>query len=99
MVTHIVMWNVKDEAEGMTKHEIIEKMVRDLKGLKNDIAEIASIDAGADFNGSPAAYDVALYSTFPSKDALAAYQAHPAHVKVAGFIKSVVCDRAVVDYE
>ena len=47
----------------------------------------------------PCAADVALYSEFASWDALAAYQQHPAHLKVAGFVQEIRLERHVVDYE
>lgn len=47
----------------------------------------------------PCAADVALYSEFASWDDLAAYQQHPAHLKVAGFVQEIRLERHVVDYE
>lgn len=47
----------------------------------------------------PCAADVALYSEFANWDALAAYQQHPAHLKVAGFVQEIRLERHVVDYE
>lgn len=94
MIKHIVMWKLKDKND-----ETLNKMKNDLEGLKDKISEIKEIEVGIDFNGSDAAYDVVLYSVFESKEDLDAYQTHPEHVKAGVFIKSVVSNRVVVDYE
>jgi len=98
MIKHIVFWRVKDGFENQTKSEIIEHIVKIITELKAHIPEIVNIEVGKDFNGSPQAFDVALYSEFRSKEDLNTYQNHPEHQKVAQYIKSVAVERAVVDY-
>lgn len=98
MVKHIVFWNVS-ASDKATKEENMNHIKEILLALPKHIKEINEIEVGFDFNGSPAAFDVALYSTFDSKAGLEAYQVHPEHVKVAEFVKSVATARAVVDYE
>ncbi len=92
MVKHIVFWTFESEA-------ICAEVKRMLEGLPAQISEIIELEAGLDFNGSDAAFDVALYTSFASKEALQAYQVHPAHIEVATFIKARAQKRAVVDYE
>lgn len=99
MIKHIVMWKLKDYAWGAGKTDNIRKMKSLLEALKGSISEIKRIEVGVNVIPSEAAYDVVLYSEFDSLDALAAYQKHPEHVKVGAFIKEVVIDRRVVDYE
>ncbi len=99
MVKHVVMWNLKDNAEGVSKEENIAKLKKELLDLKEKIAEIIVIEVGVNFNSSDAAYDVVLYSEFESKEALATYQKHPDHVKVAQFVGQIVEERVVVDYD
>ncbi len=99
MIKHIVLWKLKDQIEGTSKIENALKIITQLEDLKNHIPEIVQIEAGRNFNSSEVAYDVALYSTFVSKEDLEKYQQHPDHVKVASFINSVVDERVVVDYE
>ena len=43
--------------------------------------------------------DVVLYSEFPDPAALKFYAAHPLHQAVVAFIKEVISERYVVDYE
>ncbi|NLW89454.1 MAG: Dabb family protein [Clostridiaceae bacterium] len=99
MVVHIVMWTLKDFAEGRTKEENAVLLQKRLEELKNSIPEIKHIEAGRNFNNSPAAYDVVLYSEFSDKEGLAAYQIHPEHQKVAALVGAVTESRAVTDYE
>ncbi|OFI05836.1 stress responsive A/B barrel domain protein [Clostridium acetireducens DSM 10703] len=99
MIKHIVMWKLKDTAEGSTKIENAKKIKNDLELLKGVIAELYSIEVGIDINKSEAAYDLVLYSEFKDQKSLDIYQNHPEHLKVAGFVKKVSENRIVVDYE
>jgi hypothetical protein len=99
MVKHIVMWKLKETAEGKTKEENAKIMVDMIHSLKESVPVVVDIEAGIDFNQSEAAYDVALYSVFNNKEALHIYQEHPEHLKVAEFINKVRESRVVVDYE
>ena len=44
-------------------------------------------------------WDVALVADFADRAGLDAYQTHPDHQAVAGYIRSVVSDRVAVDFE
>lgn len=99
MIKHIVMWRLKEQAEGATKEENAQKMKQMLEALKGMISEIVQIEVGINRLESPAAYDVVLYSEFTSLEGLNAYQIHPEHEKCKEFIGKIVSDRAVVDYE
>jgi hypothetical protein len=98
MIKHIVMWKLKDYAEGSTKEENAVKIKKDLESLKNSIPLVRRIEVGINMLRSDAAYDVALYSEFDDEKDLDSYQKHPAHVKVADFIAKVREDRVVADY-
>ena len=77
MVKHIVMWKLKEEAEGKTKKENAEIIKSSLEGLKNKISEIVEIEVGINWNDSDAAYDVVLYSVFNTREDLDSYQVNP----------------------
>lgn len=99
MIKHVVMWKLKDEAEGndkLTNREIIKEKLYE---LKQTIEQIDSLEVGYNVNPSDAAFDVALITTHVDKEALSAYVAHPRHKQVAEFIGKVVEDRKVVDFE
>jgi hypothetical protein len=98
MVKHIVIWKLKDEAEGATKAENLKKIKAGLEALKGKVPMLKHIEVGINFEQS-AGCDVALYSEFATKADLEAYQVHPDHVAIASFIRSVVAARTVADYE
>jgi hypothetical protein len=99
MIKHIVMWRLKDEAAGATKEGNALKLKDALESLKGKIESLKAAEVGINFNPSPAAFDVVLYSEFEDQDGLNAYQNHPEHVKIADFVGEIRTDRAVVDYE
>ena len=98
MITHIVCWRVKS-TDSASKEENMERIKEILEALSTKIDELITLEVGVNFNDSPAAYDVSLYTTFNTKEDLEAYQIHPDHVKAASFVKSVVTERVVVDYK
>ena len=97
MVRHIVMWNYKDgfsDAENkenaLKVKSILENLINCIDGIiemKVYINELASSNR-----------DIILNSLFESEEALAAYIVHPEHKKAGEFVRSVVQDRACVDY-
>jgi len=95
MIKHIVMWKFKDEVAEADKLE----MKRQLESLKGVVPTLIDIEIGMDVVGSDASKDMVLYSEFNSLDDLKAYAEHPEHLKVVSFVKPLVCERAVVDYE
>jgi hypothetical protein len=99
MITHIVQWKVKDQADGLDKTSILEKIRTDLEALPERIDEIISLQVGLNQKPSEAASDVVLLSTFGDWQDLERYQVHPAHVAVASYLKTVVTERRVVDFE
>lgn len=99
MIKHIVFWRLKDEALGATKAENAQRIKREAEALVGLVPGVMQLEVGLDIEGSDAAWDVALYSEFDSREDLDAYQKHPAHVAVAKLIGEMRSDRAVVDYE
>lgn len=99
MITHIVCWRVKEQAEGLGKSEILDRMKSELEALNGQIPEIISLSVGLNEKPGDAASDVVLMSTFADWDALKRYVDHPAHQAVVGFVSRVVRERRVVDFE
>jgi hypothetical protein len=67
MVKHLVMWKMKPTADSRSGLENAKILVQKLNDLKNIIPFAVAIEAGIDFNKSPAACDVGLYSAFNTK--------------------------------
>ncbi|AYE33509.1 Dabb family protein [Clostridium septicum] len=98
MIKHIVMWKLKDNAEGenkITNANKIKKLIEDLKEL---ISEIKFIEVGINIKEGSQAYDIVLNSEFSSLEDLDSYQKNKKHLEVAKFISKVSEERAVVDY-
>ena len=94
MIVHIVMFDFKKEnkAENIAKTKVM------LEALVEKIEPLLSMEVGIDFNGSERAMDLSLISTFETKEGLAEYAVHPAHLEVVAFIKEVTELSKVVDY-
>jgi hypothetical protein len=99
MITHIVMWKLKDEAEGADKKSNALKIKSMLEALIGKIECIDYLEVGVNINTSDSAYDAALYTKFKDLIALEEYQNHPEHKKVSEFVGKVRKARTVVDYE
>jgi len=97
MVKHIVMWKLKDFAEGRSREENIQYIKSMLEALPNVIEEIKFIEVGANINDDRT-YDAVLYSEFETVEDLAAYQKHPEHKKVSEYVGKVREGRIVGDY-
>lgn len=98
MLKHIVLFKLKDHAEGASKEQNAKRMIEMLHALRGVIPQIRLLEAGANVAPAVGAYDVAIYSEFRDEQDLAAYAQHPEHLKVVEFVKKIVENRVVVDY-
>ncbi len=101
MIRHVVMWRLKDEAEGATKEKNAEKMKLILEGLKTNIDEIKNVEVGININADEdddMAYDVVLISDFETELDFTMYTRNAHHKKAKDFIDSVIEQRLFVDY-
>jgi quinol monooxygenase YgiN len=93
------MWKLSaGPPRGSGRHDF-ERIRSELESLVGTVREIEELRVGANVNPSDAAFDVVLETAFASREALAAYQSHPAHQQVAETVGALTSDRAVVDYE
>jgi hypothetical protein len=99
MIKHIVMWKLKDQAEGADRQANARKMKELLDGCANIVPGILKLEVALALPGLEATYDVVLYSEFSDRAALDAYQEHPQHVALKGFIGAVREARQCMDYE
>ena len=99
MLKHVVMWRLKESAEGRTKAENVLYIKQILELLPYKIKEIKNLEVGINILNAPPSYDLVLIVDFANLLDLQAYQAHPEHVKVADYVLKVRETRAVVDYE
>lgn len=99
MLKHIVMWKLKDHAEGADKAANAVKWKELLDGCANLVPGILKFETAIAQPGLEATYDVVLYSEFASRDALEAYQNHPQHKALGAFAVAIREGRQCMDYE
>lgn len=100
MIKHIVMWQLKEFAEGHSKRDNMKFLNEKFSLLSTKIEAIQSLKTGMNIEECPFSnYDYVLETTFADFGALETYQSHPAHQEVARFVREVVSARACVDYE
>lgn len=91
MIKHIVIWPMKEDVTVEQKTEMKNR----LEALDGKVSELRKIEVGID----ESAGTMSLYSEFNSMEDLNAYQVHPEHQAVVGFVKPLVAGRSVCDYE
>ena len=101
MITHIVMWTLKDAAEGNDKAANAAEMKARLLALPAKLPQVLEmrVAVGQELFASVPPTDIVLYTTFASKEDLNAYAVHPLHLEVVAFVKKIVSERRVVDFE
>ena len=95
MIKHIVFWRFAPE----NKSENMQKARDMLLALPAVVPEICTFEVGQNCSDGEFAYDMALMSTFNDAESLERYQQNPDHRQVSAFIRSVISERAVVDYD
>jgi len=99
MIKHIVMWKLKEHAEGADRAANAARLKALLDECRDIVPGIVEFEVALAQPGLEATYDVVLYSVFADKAALDAYQDHPKHVAVKPFIGAVRLERQCMDYE
>lgn len=97
MIKHIVLWKLKEFAEGSGKAENARRIKAELEALRGKIPGLLSLEVGINCNPAEQDCDAALCCAFESWEALERYQNHPEHVKVAGWIGKVRETRTALD--
>ena len=95
MIKHTVFWKLKPEA----KDEAARKMRAGFEALVGRVPGLLSLEARAQENPAETAVDFALQTTHATWEDLGAYQKHPEHVKIAGYVRTVAVERRAIDYE
>lgn len=98
MIKHIVLWTLKDEAEGNSKQENAQKAKQLLEDLNGKIPGVLNIEVGIDISHTSDSADIVLYSAFENEAALERYHHHPDHQALIPFMKAIRNDRKLVDY-
>lgn len=99
MIKHIVMWKLKEQAEGADRLTNAREMKRRLDECAHIVPGMLAFEVALAQPGLEATYDVVLYSEFEDKAALEAYATHPTHKALVPFIGAVREARQCMDYE
>ena len=100
MVSHIVWWTLKPEAEGRTAAENAKPIKQRLEAPMGQIPSLKSLEVSYDFLPTcTMSVNVILMTTHDDAEGLKAYAEHPAHVAVGKeLIKLVTESRQAIDY-
>ena len=98
MIKHIVMWKLKDFAEGADRATNMVRMKTMLDACQGIVPGMGAFEVALAQPGLEATYDVVLYAEFDSKEALEAYGNHPTHHALKPFIGAIRDARQCMDY-
>lgn len=93
-LTHVVLMKFADPTPA-----VLGRAVELLRGLEGKIPELRAIEVGLDVLHSARSFDLALITRFDSLAAMETYQAHPEHVKVLEYLRTVLERSVAVDLE
>jgi hypothetical protein len=99
MLRHIVFFKFKDHAEGASKADNLLKAKALLEGCKQLVPGMLECEVALAKEGMDCSADLVLYTVFTDAAALDAYQNHPTHVALKGFLGAVREQRHCMDYE
>ena len=99
MIKHVLMFRLLDEVDGRSKKENALQAKALVEGMNGKIPGLIKVEVGIDFSATDSSADMILYSEFESREALDVYASHPEHKAVIPFIKSIIRERTLVDYE
>ncbi|MBP1155497.1 MULTISPECIES: Dabb family protein [unclassified Paenibacillus] len=95
MITHVVMFKLKDRSP-----EAVKVTYNVLKNMEGKIPLLRYIEVGTDVLNLDRSYDIALITRFDSLEDLEAYDNHPLHLEVKAHMKQVLDGTSIcVDFE
>lgn len=99
MLTHIVWWTFKAEAQGKSAIENATLVKSMIEGLLGRIPELKAVSVGRDLlETSTETADLVLVTRHDDAAGLAVYAAHPEHQKVVEILKEVAASRKAIDF-
>ncbi|WNC69144.1 Dabb family protein [Thalassotalea nanhaiensis] len=99
MYRHLVLWKLKEQADGQSKDQLAITVKAKLDSLPALIKEVRQYDVGINIGSYGAQFfDVGLFSTFDNEEDFKAYCVYPEHDAVVAYIQSVTEDEQIVDF-
>ena len=99
MVKHIVFWRLRTDLTPADRDTAMQRIKHGFEALPGKIPGLRKIEIGFDFGRGGDASDIVLYSEFESREAIAAYEAHPEHTALVPLVRDVRTEKRVVDYD
>lgn len=93
MVKHIVVYTLKENTDKAAAVELIRSVLEPLVGV---IPGLKHMEIRPCYQGG---MDYALYSEFESREALAKYAEHPAHLEAKAHFWEMLDSRVCADYD
>jgi hypothetical protein len=94
MIRHVVLWRLKPEAS-----ERFDEIRAVLQAQRGSIPGLARVEVGRSFAAGRRAVDFALICDFETRQALAAYHRHPAHLQTRAIVDPLIAEHWIADYE
>ena len=98
MIQHVVVWKLIDQSLS-EREAALSRFREELAALVGVVPGLVSVSLTSDVGDTPNNFDVALISIHESREALAVYQSHPAHVAIGKWWGQLVTQRGAVDSE
>jgi len=94
MIRHVVLWRLKSD-----NPEAFATIRSALAAQAGKIPGLLRAEVGRNFSAARRAVDFSLVCDFESREALAAYHQHPAHMATRAIVDPLVAEHWIVDYE
>lgn len=98
MIRHTVVWKLIDHSVA-EREAALARFGEELRALVGVVPGLVSVSLTPDVGDTPGNFDVSLISVHESREALAVYQPHPAHVAIGVWWGPLVAHRGAVDSE
>ena len=98
MIQHVVVWKLIDQSLS-EREAALSRFREELAALVGVVPGLVSVSLTADVGDTTTNFDVSLISIHESREALAVYQSHPAHVAIGKWWGQLVTQRGAVDSE
>jgi hypothetical protein len=100
MIRHVVIWKMKDFADGHTRKENVIRVKEALEALPGQIPGlIRRLEVGVNLLEDVENCDLVLIMDFEGQTDFEMYYKHPAHTMVAELVRRVREARMAVDFE
>lgn len=94
MIRHVVLWRLKPG-----NGDAFPALRESLEAQRGRIPGLVRVEVGRNVSTSRRAVDMALLCDFESREALAAYHRHPAHMETRAIVDPLAAEHWIVDYE